>query len=41
MQRLFERFPDMSPVTTSSTVRLSSSSVVTPLEVLVSLYGNA
>ena len=41
MQRLFERFPDMSLVTTSTTVRLSSSSVVTPLEVLVNLYPNA
>jgi cytochrome P450 len=41
MQRLFERFPAMSLVTTSATVRLSSSSVVTPLEVLVNLRGNA
>ena len=41
MQRLFERFPDMSLVTTGSTVRLSSSSVVTPLEVLVNLYAKA
>ena len=41
MQRLFERFPDMSLVTTSTTVGLSSSSVVTPLEVLVNLYGSA
>jgi cytochrome P450 len=41
MQRLFERFPDMSLVTTGTTVRLSGSSVVTPLEVLVNLYPNA
>jgi cytochrome P450 len=39
--RLFSRFPMMSAVTTSASVQLSSSSVVTPLEVLVDLYGGA
>jgi cytochrome P450 len=41
MRRLFERFPDMAAVTTSASVPLSSSSVVTPLEVVVDLYGGA
>jgi cytochrome P450 len=41
LQRLFERFPAMSLVTTSTTVRLSSSSVVTPVEVLVDLHPDA
>jgi cytochrome P450 len=39
MERLFRRFPNMTSVTTSKTVPLSSSSVVTPLEVLVDLHG--
>jgi cytochrome P450 len=41
LRHLFERFPAMSLITTSATVQLSSSSVVTPLEVLVDLHGNA
>jgi cytochrome P450 len=41
LARLFERFPNMKAVTTSESVPLSSSSVVTPLEVLVDLHGRA
>lgn len=37
--RLFARFPHMTAITTSETVKLSTSSVVTPLEVLVDLHG--
>jgi cytochrome P450 len=39
--RMFTRFPNMTAVTTSATVRLSSSSVVTPLEVLVDMHGGS
>ncbi|MGW9027088.1 cytochrome P450 [Streptomyces sp. NPDC055722] len=39
--RMFARYPGMTAVTTSETVQLSSSSVVTPLEVLVDLHGGA
>lgn len=38
-QRMFERFPNMSAITTTATVPLSSSSVLTPLEVLVNPQG--
>jgi cytochrome P450 len=41
LERLFRRFPHMTQVTTSTTVPLSHSSVVTPLEVLVDLHGAA
>lgn len=37
--RLFARFPKMRAITTTQTVKLSSSSVITPLEVLVDLHG--
>lgn len=39
--RMFARYPRMTAVTTSETVPLSSSSVITPLEVLVDLHGGA
>jgi cytochrome P450 len=39
--RMFARYPHMTAVTTTETVPLSSSSVVTPLQVLVDLHGGA
>ncbi len=40
-RRLFERFPNMTPVTPSAEVPLSPSSVISPLEAWVDLHGGA